>query len=231
MAKPGSVKPSKLHRSFGRAWRRTGVFFGTEIKGSSRYATATEKRARRFGKQFIDSFSDRVLRGVKRKRFVISLQPVGLECANSITIEHQDITRVTKAVADLKQPHAGIARLGLGFERKAIIVEMIQGKKGMLTAFDQFRQSPDNPKQMPWADFLLKKVENHAIKHGFTSVKIRIPQTTYYYWNPMISTAGKTREQIKKEKREIQEIMEKRYKLIANDNGYEIKGKFFVKEL
>jgi hypothetical protein len=116
---------------------------------------------------------------------------------------------------------ADIAHVKLGFESKAVIVEAMQGDKGRQPEFERFREMHGKP----WANYLIEKLEEHAKKTGFKKVKIRVPESLYYYHYKEVDS------KVKKKDREVQEEMEALYNSVAEAMGYRRKGNFFVKEL
>ena len=73
---------------------------------------------------------------------------------------------------------------------------------------------------------LLRRVEETAQKNGYAEVKIRAPETLYWYKQP--ATVEKDRE---KEIRGVQWRMRRFYAKIAHANGYTRMGNYYVKGL
>lgn len=75
--------------------------------------------------------------------------------------------------------------LKLGFSKGAVFVEAIEGANiGSREEVEQLNQSLG----MPWPNFLLSEVENHARGLGFKHVKIHSPETSTYHTNPLLFT-------------------------------------------
>ena len=84
---------------------------------------------------------------------------------------------------------------------------------------------------MPWANYLLQQVEEHARAHGFKYVKVRRPETLDYYGAPMTESAEFQTFDFGSETRAIREDMRKLYYSVAHAMKYKRMFPFFVKEL
>jgi hypothetical protein len=173
-----------------------------------KYKSATSNTAQRLGRGFLESFERIEIKGKKRRIFVVSTSEAKFESDNSIALQTRGLeTEKEEKLAEVK----------LGFESNAVIVEAIQGFRGMQPELERFREMHGKP----WANYLIEKVEKHAKKLDFSKVKIRIPESLYYYQYPYSS----------RKTREIREKMVNLYYGVAKARGYRRKGRFFVKRL
>ena len=76
----------------------------------------------------------------------------------------------------------------------------------------------------PVLNYLMEKLEKEARENGFKEIKIRIPETMYFYEFPNLENTNLTAE-------EIRLHMKTFYAKIANEHEYKRKGIFYVKSL
>jgi hypothetical protein len=199
------VLDSRGERYYGRATGNHKV----------KYPTAVGRGGEKIGQQFIESFPKHVLK--KRKRvFSIGIGPTKHESYLGLVIHLGSKYRGQK-----------IASVKLGFEKDAVVIESIQGIDKTKKDLDAFK----NLAGMPWANYLLQQVEEHARKHGFKYVKIRRPETLDYYGAPMTESAEFQTFDFGSETRAIREDMRKLYYSVAHAMKYKRMFPFFVKEL
>ena len=235
MQKKRKYKPKRVHYGFGlifepyRKYKCSQArkkmmhesnkrYEATQDFVAARYKSAYEENIKRFGKKFLKSFP-RTNLAKKGNRFVVSIKEMGPvnESSFSLTLE-KELGKKTR----LNQLTLGDARLG--FEEEAVVVEALKGlsdydaPQGItpLAELDRFRQYFGKP----WANYLLEKIEEQARKNGFSKVKIRRPESLYFYWHTF-----------RREKKETRKTMRRLYGRVANEMGYKRKGIFFVKEL
>lgn len=217
-------EPNALRRAYRRARGRLKLAVTKKDatyghKWPYRYKTASQHNAALFGKEFIETFPKTELRGKKRKKFVVSICKAFFESSYSVGLRAK-ATGSGKEISEF-----AFANAKLGFQKNTLIVEALNATKGKQPELERFREMHGKP----WANYLLEKAEEHARKCGFKKVKIRTPESLYYYH---YANLGKGKKQDKeKQKREIQERMEALYSKVAKAMGYKRRGAFFVKRL
>ncbi len=197
------------------------------------------RELRRYGKLFITSFPKIVLAGKKRSRFNIEIDYRLVGPRVKVVLKKELLGKANPAFGMEKKfkkeldaiARPEIARIMLGFEKRAIVIELMQGgydlKHKIEADLDRFRKMHGQQ----WASYLVETIERHAKKSGFRQVKIRDPTTTYWYKNPAIrdeiynpATNEQTKEKIRKN-------IKKLYEAVANELHYIKEGDFFIKEL
>ncbi|MFA6064279.1 MAG: hypothetical protein WCW44_05475 [archaeon] len=113
------------------------------------------------------------------------------------------------------------AWLGLGFKENAVIVESMQTRKEAIPALNAFRRA--TKKQA--LNFMLKEVEEKARELGFSEVKIRTPETLFFFHFP-----HKVKSPTLSDK-QIRAQMKVLYARVASAEGYKREGIFYVKRL
>ncbi len=176
------------------------------------YNTGRRSAMEKFGKAFTKGFPERKFKGTNDANFVVDLTRSSYE-------SHLAISLMT-SVEGAKLP---TTQAKLGFEENAVVIEAMQGNKGMKAELDRFRQSKDNPQRMPGPNFLVAVIEARAKEKGFKQVKIRVPESLHYYHHPVGEAALNPKEHRLR--------MEALYGRVAKAMGYRKKGMFFVKTL
>jgi len=197
----------RLVELYKKANYRIGLPLGTYPR-RTRYRTGSETSAQKFGKSFIETFKLVPLQGQRGRKFTIAGGKMCSEAATTISLKTED-----------RKSSRQIATVGIGFEKDAVIIEMVQGGLRSQSDLDRFRALQGKP----WANDLIERIENHAKERGFRQVKIRVPESLYYYHYPAFAT--------KAEAVEIRERMEKFYSSFADAMEYERKTRFFVKTI
>ncbi len=113
------------------------------------------------------------------------------------------------------------AWLGIGFKEDAVVIESMQTRKEARPALNSFRRLT---KKQP-LNFMLNQVEEHARELGFSEVKIRTPETLYFFQFP-----HKVKTQTMSDK-QIRAQMKILYARVASAQGYKREGIFYVKKL
>jgi len=113
------------------------------------------------------------------------------------------------------------AWLGLGFKEDSVIIESMQTRKEAIPTLNAFRRV--SKKQA--LNFMLNKVEEHARELEFNEVKIRTPETLYFFHFP-----HKVKVQTMSDK-QIRAQMKVLYARVASAEGYKREGNFYVKRL
>lgn len=184
-------------------------------KKSGAYKTANSERIETYGKEFVETFPKITLKGKKRRAFVVDTGHSCLESRKSVRLA------VYNAEAGkVKGIPADVAFLKLGFSKNAAIVEAIQGTAGWQPEFERFRALHGKP----WANYLVEKLEEQARRTGFRQVKIRAPESLFWYYH-------KSKDESNSDYLERRKRMEALYNNVANAMGYSRKGNFFVKGL
>ncbi len=113
-----------------------------------------------------------------------------------------------------------LAHVAIGFQKNTLIIEAMQTtKKHRRKNLNEFRRVA---KELP-LDFLLKQAEQTAKKAGLKEVRIRRPETLYYYAKPARHD-GLTLEQLQRNMRIL-------YGRIARANGYKKELFFYTKRI
>ena len=115
-----------------------------------------------------------------------------------------------------------IAQIKLGFSRDAVVIEAIQGKKGMAKLIMQVNKDVGEP----WPNYLLKEVETHARACGFKRIRIRRPEKMHYYKLPAFPDFNDPT-QVEKLRRRMRQL----YSKAAEARGFTTEKDFFVKNL
>jgi hypothetical protein len=180
-----------------------------------KYPTSIGRGGEKIGQQFMDSFPKHILKK-RRRAFTVGM---------SSTQHESQYGLVIRLGADYMGQK--IASVKLGFEGEAVVIEAINGSDGVKKDLDAFK----NLAGMPWANYLLQKVEEHARKHGFKYVKIRRPETLDYYHAPVTQGIEFQTFDFGVGARAIRESMRKLYYSVAHAMRYKRKFPFFVKAL
>jgi hypothetical protein len=195
-----------------------------KVKGKPPFANAPFRTAYnlKLGKRFLDSFKPIRITGKKGVYYEVNQFSNAHESPNSLLL---------KADRENVSSHADffprqLAYVGLGFKRNAVIIEAMSGEQRVRKILNQFTR--DNSGEHAF-NFLIRLVEEHAKKNGFSKVMIRLPETLYYYKTPYTTLSGPVKEVEKIEK--IRNQMRKLYGTVAEAMGYERKRRFFVKKL
>ena len=180
-----------------------------------RYETASLEAFHQFGKAFFDTLPSVKISRKKNKFEISKIDNASHEASVRLRIVGLNRFQRERIYYD-----DALAWASLGFEREAVIVEAIQGQvngKAKLEVFSSIFGKH-------WSKALLDIVEENAKKHGFKSVKIRIPESLAYYWNPVGVTGIKTIAKIRRD-------MRNHYNGLASALGYKRKGIFYIKKL
>ncbi len=172
----------------------------------------------KYGKLFLTTFPETALKGKKRTSFIVSAVPAQYESPVSIAL----IATNKKGLPENLLKHFVVAEVRLSFEKKAVII-FPQGRKGTQPQLDRFHQSTG----LPWANFLIKQIEEHARKTGFRQVKIRTPESLHYYQTPSVAGRYATLEEAEK----IRKRMENLFQKVADAMNYKREGEYFIKDL
>ncbi|MBI4044839.1 MAG: hypothetical protein HY392_03970 [Candidatus Diapherotrites archaeon] len=158
-----------------------------EYSSGSARETASWLKFPRFGKLFIASFADRQSVG-RSKRILMSIisspyeSPLSLSLLFGGKLDRFD------------------ARLG--FDSEAVYIEALQGPKDSSDKANWIRQELG----MPWPDFLLRQIEEHARGLGFRYVRIHDPSTSLYF-NMLTETVPLSNAEFKKIKRRVDSLV------------------------
>ena len=184
------------------------------------HLTARRRKILRHGKPFIELFPATTVRAPEANFRIEPTETMG-ESPIGIGIFH-----------DAQYGHGEpLARIKLGFEKKAVIVEAIQGARP-----SDNKYIASNPELMrafktatgkTWPRFLIEKIEAHAKEMGFKRVKIIKPEFNSYYHAHLIDRNGK----IEPQSPSVQRRMHALYYGVARRMHYREEGNYFVKEL
>jgi|GEM_PF-2634980 len=208
---PRYKSPSKPLQSilnlFGKIYRkRNAVKISTPMKPKPEpYQYPSAQNLTPAGKRFIETFQTRTT--IKRRKHftveIVSDRHATIESKNALVLIDKKSSTPNGSI---------IARIGIGFEENAVVMEVVQGrKKGERQRQEYISLTKEN-----WTTGMIRMIEEHARQSSIRFAKIRRPETLYAY-----QLQGK----------EVQEQIRTIYYSIARSMGYEPKGAFFVKQL
>ncbi|MBI4043900.1 MAG: hypothetical protein HY393_03800 [Candidatus Diapherotrites archaeon] len=207
---PGSVLHYFLE--YGRAKAlEVGAPRLRHVTPPSAYRTADIENIIRYGATFLATHQKKTLHTKEGPSYEIALGASGNESLVGLRITHENHSF----------PHFV---LQLGFERKTIIVEAMQGQRPQ----NEIR-ALNHALGEPCANRLLRELEEHARKNGFKTIKIRTPESLHYYQWPLAS--AKDKEEKERKVKAIRASMHALYGLVAKTMGYKKKGAFFIRTL
>jgi hypothetical protein len=187
-------------------------YFIPEKRTESTRKTATRENIQRFGGPlFVLSRKRKIAKG----KYVARIERSFHESGISYVVE-----------ANYSSGSIPLCCLKIGFDRQAVIIEAMQGEAEFGREIKEMNQKLGKP----WANYLLQCVETDARRAGYTQVKIRRPETLYYYEHGVLDTYT-DRNQAVGQNPEVQKRMREMYGLIAKRMGYRKEGDFFVKDL
>lgn len=217
----GKIKNIARLNSPLRAWR---VKKGRKemAKSGARYPTCvTEGQMIEMAKKFFGNFPETVLKGKKGMEFVIGATTTSYESHRGISLQLRECGK--------KEAKTKLAAIKIGFDGKAVIVEAMQGreaaKRSSMKGNETVQQWVERFREMHgkhWPNALLEKLEQYAKKQGFSEVRIRVPESLYFYHHPYVESWAK---------QDIQLQMESLYRKAAKSAGYKRKGFFYVKKI
>lgn len=210
--------------------KKTGQGKGTLLYAILEKETRTKMKTAKapgllvFGNRFFKAFENTQVGG-----FSIRFMQHGFESPITVALVHPNAMSPS-------------AQIGLGFTRESVVIEAIQGesvslynrvvvtkmlrgKHGGKREFDVFRnkflEEFREKTGVPWANFLLREIEKAAKKGGYKKIRIRRPETLYWY-----------KKTTRKNKEKAREEMRKFYYTVARKEGYRKENdEFFVKEI
>jgi len=194
----------------------TGVFGSVDEDENLRRATGPSMV--RFGKLFLTTFPVTKMSGKKRTHFTVTTFPSNYESPVSVGIA----AIKGKGAPAERLKNLVVAEALLTFERNAVVI-CLHGRRRAQPELERFRLAAG----MPWAEFLVQKVEAHARACGFRQARIVVPETMHYYQTPFAEGRHATLE----ERRKIRANMKALYEGVADSMGYKKEGLFFVKRL
>ncbi len=216
--KPKRQKPKPLYKNpiwpiqkvldvLGKRYRKANAVYVPVLLSATtkpyQYPSAQVENHKK-GIKFIETFENLTL-SKRKNHFGVEVQTQGLravEAKNTIVL--MDLSKKDKKTV--------LARIGLGFDKEAIIIEVVQGrKKG-----EEERNAFKSLVQKNWTTFMIEKIEENAKKCGFKEIKIRRPETltAYQLQTPQI-------------KRQIRIL----YYSIAKSMNFRKRGPYFIKNL
>ena len=164
--------------------------------------TAHPQAVYRYGKPFIGTFHDRPL---PRK----TSYSIRLVRGSEESLVQVSLCRGNKIIGSVK----------LGFQPKTVVVEAIQGE-----APHSIMQRLHLRTQKRWIDHLLHAIEDHAREQGYTHIRIRRPETLYYYHVHNASTQ-------EPQSPATQAHMRALYYAVARANGYKKEDEYLSKRI
>lgn len=182
-----------------------------------RYPSGSVANYKKYGKKFVKLFMTRQADATRviqtdKEKFGVNLAFNGHESHCVITLTYNSLLSGERYL-----PHK-IADLKIGFEESTLIVEAMQTDKNRRVHLNRFRNAT---KGTPPLDFMLHEAEKTARRLGFREIKIRKPETLYYYHLPVSTQKDSV----------VQHHMKVLYGRIARANGFSEEEFFYVKKL
>jgi hypothetical protein len=178
------------------------------------FITAEDQAYKKCGRSFLKNFKPIIFNGRNKRKYQILSAGRCSESANTISI---------KLIMPETYHKNDIAHIGIGFEKNALIIEVMQTENPQHSKkyLNEFRRTT---KTQP-LNWLLKQAETRAKQFGFKEVKIRAPETMKWYNDPWTWTNKTLNTE------EIRTNMRVLYNKIAKSEGYKRKGIFYIKQL
>ncbi|MDO8624578.1 MAG: hypothetical protein Q7R47_00725 [Candidatus Diapherotrites archaeon] len=184
------------------------VYGGLNPNNKTYFKTTIYKNISRFGNRFLETFPRQVFTAPNGRSYTID-RDLG---------QHESRESITISVTKVQRPRE-LAWARIGFKRGVVIVEAMQTEKAGTKYLNEFRRIAK--KQA--LDKILEEIEAHAKQMGYRELRVRRPETLFYYQRPLERT-GRTGRQTRAGMRLL-------YDKIAANNQYK-KGLFFyVKKL
>lgn len=177
----------------------------------SQYHTTSFYNYENFGRNFFKEFKEKKING-KNKSFNIEKgrPTTSLESTHNILISIKE-----------NYFNKTISWVGIGFEKESLIIEVMQNNKyNDKKYFNDFRRTT----KTQTLNYLLQTTEKHAKKLGFKQIKIRKPQTLYWFEDPSIKDTNLNQKQIKQNIKIL-------YNRIAKKEGYKEEKFYYTKKL
>ena len=195
-------------------------------KFDKHYSTGKEKAYTKFGKGFFDSFETESFtkNGITKFKIAPLRDSVHSDPTQQIMIINNLMLGGLEAenrlilMNDLREQ---IAWVNIGFEKDSLIIESMQTIKRKRKYLNDFRRITGGK---PALDCLLEEDELTAKRRGFKFVKIRSPESLYYYSVPVLMRTRLTEKQARRQMKIL-------YQKIALRHGHKKMGLFYIKEL
>jgi hypothetical protein len=174
----------------------------------------------RFRRNFVSSLDKPVFKGGNGRNYSVNIHPHDAIHEAEYLLDVLASTMFQKTTKPVSQR---VGWLGIGFERNAVIIEVMQTcrhnsiNRPLLNEFRRLSKKPV-------LNYLLEQAEENARKNGFKQIKIRVPETLYYYEHLDMSHAVTNEEGVRLAMRRL-------YQKTAREEGYKRKGIFYVKDL
>lgn len=190
-----------LHERIARAkeWSYGNIFLSVQKP------TGRIKAAEKYGRRFIEQFKTKTIRP-------------GIHLGIGASLFESD-----RAVIIYSNGHA-IGEARIGFDREGVVVEAIQGMNGVKMELDEVKKKTGQS----WTVNAVRAIEETAKEIGMRTVKIRLPETLYYYRRPVVSESPMSIHEVQEA---IRARMRATYRSTARELGYREKKRFFVKYL
>jgi hypothetical protein len=183
---------------------------------NAKYPSGTEENYAKFGKGFVNWFKPREYKE-GGKSFAMYSKTSAYEATYEIILIAKEKT-VQRHTKQIQAWDRHLAHLRIGFEKNSLIIEAMQTEINVNNYLNSFRRAT---KEKP-LDKMLKEAEQTARLVGFKQVKIRKPQTLFYYMNPANTRLSD---------KSIQRNMRILYGRIAKANGYKEEEFYYTKTL
>jgi hypothetical protein len=173
-----------------------------------KFGTAMQETYVKLGRSFIEKFNSRTIGKKNDRTYLIQADELGL----------YDSARQVQIICQEGKENNYLGHLSLGFTKSGLIIEAIQGTMGKKQMQREFWRLG----KKPIFEFMLHEIEEHAKKLGFRYIKIRRPETLYYYKKPYLKT---------KSDKEIRRSMRILYDKVARHAGYKKEEFYYTKAL
>lgn len=185
---------------------------GLPTKRKAKYSSAKRPAYLKFGKNFLTHVSQITFKDGGSRKYIFEVTEPYYESDFVLGIIHEN-----------KQGQSTIARLSTGFEKDTLIIESMQNSPNKNNLLNEFRRL--SKKQT--LQFMLDEVQRLAKERRFKEIKIRRPQTLYWYQKAIAADNLKnplTRKQTQANMRTL-------YQKVALRNGFTTTPAFFVKQV
>jgi hypothetical protein len=213
---------------------------GFTVRTSVKFISTSKINYARFGRRFCETFRAQRFQGRNQRTYNINLSQFGVfesdrELSVTCTLPSEQAAKFdSEQFGHLGrvQITVNLGNMPIGFERDSLIVEAIKGtsKRFNPLANDFWRTTKQKP-----LDKLLEEAEKQAQTLGFSEIKIRRPETLYYYETPWVTEPEMLPPnwvEIKaKKQREIRANMRILYGRIARNHHYTKEEFYYVKKL
>lgn len=198
----------------------------------------------RTGSSYYEGLMKKYRAGEHGLRFVSGFRPVVVKAKHwfALSAGGAGESYIVRLVSGKGAEKSGENRLifwaTLSFEPKGVVIESLQGRKGIFGLLSEFRGAVG----MHHADFVVSEIELQAKRMGYKKVFLPVPEELDYYRTPYEDKyqfeaalgTRRLREEVPEERARIGHIRENIKKLyygVIQNRGFVREGSRFAKEL